>query len=63
VLPLIQHNWGFTHAVDQQVGGLLMWVPACLIYTCGILGLLARWYAPAAATMSPPVGEPKPAAS
>jgi putative membrane protein len=30
--------------VDQQVGGLLMWVPTCLVYLCGILGLLARWY-------------------
>jgi len=44
ILPLIQNQWGLTPAKDQQLGGLLMWVPACLIYFCGILGLLARWY-------------------
>jgi len=44
ILPLIQNQWGLTPAKDQQLGGLLMWVPACLIYSCGILGLLARWF-------------------
>jgi putative membrane protein len=44
ILPLIQDDWGLTPAKDQQLGGLLMWVPACLIYFCGIIGLLARWY-------------------
>lgn len=44
ILPLIQNGWGLTPAVDQQIGGLLMWVPACFIYLCGIIGLLARWY-------------------
>ncbi len=45
ILPLIQDRWGLTPAKDQQLGGLLMWVPACLIYFCGIIGLVARWYA------------------
>jgi putative membrane protein len=45
ILPLIQDWWGLTPAKDQQLGGLLMWVPACLIYFCGIIGLVARWYA------------------
>jgi len=44
ILPLIQNQWGLTPAKDQQLGGLLMWVPACLIYFFGILGLLVRWY-------------------
>jgi len=44
ILPLVQEQWGLTPAKDQQVGGLLMWVPACMIYFCAILGLLARWY-------------------
>jgi putative membrane protein len=44
ILPLIQDQWGLTPAKDQQLGGLLMWVPACLIYFCGIIGMLARWY-------------------
>jgi putative membrane protein len=44
LLPLIQNQWGLTPGKDQQLGGLLMWVPACLIYFCGILGLFARWH-------------------
>jgi putative membrane protein len=44
ILPLIQNQWGLTPAKDQQLGGLLMWVPACLIYFCGIFALFARWH-------------------
>jgi putative membrane protein len=44
LLPLIQNQWGLTPARDQQLGGLLMWVPACLIYVCGIFGLFVRWH-------------------
>jgi len=44
VLPLLRGSWGLTADRDQQLGGLLMWVPACLVYAGGILGLLARWY-------------------
>jgi len=44
LLPLIRSDWGITPAVDQQVGGLLMWVPACMIYLSGIMGMLWRWY-------------------
>lgn len=44
ILPLVQNQWGLTPAKDQQLGGLLMWVPACLIYFSGIIGLLGRWY-------------------
>jgi putative membrane protein len=44
ILPFIQNQWGLTPAKDQQLGGLLMWVPACLIYFCGIFGLFARWH-------------------
>ena len=44
ILTLLQDQWGLTPAKDQQLGGLLMWVPACLIYFCGILGLFARWH-------------------
>lgn len=44
LLPLIRNDWGLTPSIDQQIGGLIMWVPACLIYFCGIMGLLLRWY-------------------
>lgn len=44
ILPVIRNDWGFSPGIDQQVGGLLMWVPACLIYLSAIIGMLARWY-------------------
>jgi cytochrome c oxidase assembly factor CtaG len=45
ILPLLRDDWGLSPAKDQQLGGLLMWVPPCFVYMCGIFGLLARWYA------------------
>jgi len=42
---MIEGTWGMTPARDQQVGGLLMWVPMCLVYLGAIFGQLARWYA------------------
>lgn len=43
-LALLRGGWGLTPERDQQLGGLFMWVPACLVYGIGILGILARWY-------------------
>lgn len=45
-LPGLFNDWQFASPMDQRAGGLLMWVPGCLIYVCGILGLLARFYEP-----------------
>lgn len=44
ILPMVRNTWGFTPAKDQQLGGLLMWVPACMVYLSGVMGMLARWY-------------------
>ena len=44
ILPILRGQWGITPAVDQQWGGLLMWVPACLVFLFFILVTLARWY-------------------
>jgi putative membrane protein len=44
ILSLIRQDWGFTPAKDQQIGGLLMWVPGCGIYLAGVMAMLARWY-------------------
>ena len=44
VLSLVQSNWGITPDKDQQIGGLLMWVPMCLIYLAAIVAQLARWF-------------------
>jgi putative membrane protein len=42
VMPLVRDGWGLTAERDQQIGGLLMWVPACLVYGAAILAVLAR---------------------
>ena len=43
-LPLVR-AWGLTPAVDQQLGGLLMWVPGCTLYAGAILAVIGRFYA------------------
>jgi cytochrome c oxidase assembly factor CtaG len=35
--------WGLTPLEDQQLGGLIMWVPAGLVYIATGLALFARW--------------------
>jgi cytochrome c oxidase assembly factor CtaG len=47
LLTVIRTGWGFTPERDQQVGGLLMWVPMCLIYLGAICFQLVRWFADA----------------
>ena len=44
LLHTIRGNWGLTSDKDQQIGGLLMWVPMCLVYLGAILAQLARWH-------------------
>ena len=36
-------NWGLSALEDQQLGGLIMWVPGSLVYVGIALALLARW--------------------
>jgi putative membrane protein len=36
-------QWGLTALEDQQLGGLIMWVPASFVYVGIALVLLARW--------------------
>jgi putative membrane protein len=36
-------RWGFTPLEDQQLGGLLMWIPAGMVYLLAGLLLLAGW--------------------
>ena len=35
--------WGMSGIEDQQIGGLIMWVPASLIYLAAALLLFAEW--------------------
>lgn len=44
--PIYSHpavNWGFTPIEDQQLGGLIMWVPAGLVYIAAGLVMFAAW--------------------
>jgi cytochrome c oxidase assembly factor CtaG len=45
LLQTIRLGWGMTPERDQQIGGLLMWVPMCLIYLSAIIAQIARWFA------------------
>ena len=36
-------GWGMTPLEDQQLAGILMWIPAGTIYAGACLGLLAAW--------------------
>ena len=53
VLSLIREGWGLTPQVDQEIGGLIMWVPACLVYLLAILSALLRWYESNAVPVQP----------
>lgn len=36
-------RWGLTALEDQQLAGLIMWMPACTIYAAAAIGLFALW--------------------
>ncbi len=52
MLSTIRGDWGLTSDRDQQIGGLLMWVPMCAIYASAILAQLARWHSSPQPTQS-----------
>jgi putative membrane protein len=36
-------SWGLTPLEDQQLGGLIMWIPAGIVYIIGALAFFAGW--------------------
>lgn len=44
ILPLIREEWGLTPAADQQLGGLVMWIPGGMIASLAIIIIFAHWY-------------------
>ena len=44
IVRLVRENWGLDPKSDQQLGGLLMWVPGCFVYLSGILSTVMHWY-------------------
>lgn len=43
-LPLIRDSWDISAAADQQMAGLIMWVPCCFIYLSASMFLLIKWF-------------------
>jgi len=43
-LHLIRNVWMITPEIDQQLGGLFMWVPGMLVFLFTAMGGLSRWY-------------------
>ena len=41
---LVSLDWGISSGSDQMIGGLIMWVPACIIYLTNVMITLLRWF-------------------
>ncbi len=44
ILDALRHSWGLTTEADQELGGLLMWIPGGMVYLGAIMAIIARWY-------------------
>ena len=44
ISEMIRSNWAMTAERDQQIGGLLMWVPMCFVYLGAIFVQIGRWF-------------------
>ncbi len=43
-LSIIRNKWNISAAADQQMGGLIMWVPCCFIYLSSSMIILIKWF-------------------
>jgi cytochrome c oxidase assembly factor CtaG len=43
-LSIIRNEWNISASVDQQIAGLIMWVPGCFIYLSASMFLLIKWF-------------------
>jgi cytochrome c oxidase assembly factor CtaG len=43
ILPLLRLQWGLDPKDDQEIAGLLMWVPGNFVYLGALLAAVARW--------------------
>jgi putative membrane protein len=44
VIELLRSGWGLTPAIDQQLGGLFMWVGASFVFLTVMVVMLLRWF-------------------
>jgi cytochrome c oxidase assembly factor CtaG len=43
-LSTIRNQWGITPHLDQEIGGIIMWVPGSFIYLVAMMSILAVWF-------------------
>ena len=43
LMQFLRSQWGMTPAVDQEVGGLLMWVGAGFVFISVMVAAMVRW--------------------
>ena len=43
-LSVVRNQWNVSTAMDQQIGGLIMWVPCCFIYLTASMVILIKWF-------------------
>lgn len=43
-LSMIRNEWNISASADQQIAGLIMWVPCCMIYLTASMILLIKWF-------------------
>jgi len=44
ILKLLRLGWGLTPAVDQELGGLFMWVGGSFVFLAVMVAVLLRWF-------------------
>ena len=44
ILHVIRNGWNLSASADQQIGGLIMWVPCCFIYLTASMLILIKWF-------------------
>lgn len=44
ILPLLRDDWGLDPRADQQLAGMLMWVPGSFPYIIATFAILTRWF-------------------
>lgn len=59
LLHTIRGDWGMTSDKDQQLGGLMMWVPLCFVYLGVIFWQIVRWFSPGETQILPHGGKIK----
>jgi cytochrome c oxidase assembly factor CtaG len=56
ILELLRSGWGLTPAVDQQIGGLLMWVGGGFVFVTVMAVQVVRWLRPVNEEIASTVG-------